>query len=85
MRRRLSRGRLACEAPYGGHDVSNLFANHLWFVVCLIGLAVALTFVVFHWRSFDEGYEKGEAADPDKVAGDNPPDQWAKSHWAQMR
>ena len=47
----------------------------------MIGLAVALTFVVFHWRKFEEGYEKGEAADPEKVASENPPDEWSKSHW----
>ena len=62
---------------------SELFSNHLWFVISMIGLAIALTFVVFHWRKFDEGYEKGDAADPDQVRKDNPPDEWSKSHWAQ--
>ena len=47
----------------------------------MIGLAVALTFVVFHWCKFEEGYEKGEAADPEAIARDNPPDEWSKSHW----
>jgi hypothetical protein len=60
-----------------------LFSNHLWFMICMIGLAVALTYVVFHWRKFDEGYEKGDAADPDQVRKDNPPDEWSKSHWAK--
>lgn len=62
---------------------STLFTDHLWLILCLIALAVALTFAVFHWRKFDEGYEKGEAADPQRVAKDNPPDDWAKSHWAK--
>jgi hypothetical protein len=62
---------------------SELFSNHLWFVICMIGLAIALTYVVFHWRKFDEGYEKGDAADPDQVRKDNPPDEWSKSHWAK--
>jgi hypothetical protein len=61
---------------------SELFSNHLWFVICMIGLAIALTYVVFHWRKFDEGYEKGDAADPEQVRKDNPPDEWSKSHWA---
>lgn len=51
-------------------------------VVCLIALALVLTFAVFHWRKFDEGYEKGEAKDPERVARENPPDDWSKSHWA---
>jgi hypothetical protein len=56
-------------------------SNTLWFLMILIGLGVALTFYIFHWRKFDDGYEKGEAADPDCVARDNPPDEWCKSHW----
>jgi len=55
--------------------------DNLWFIIALIGLAAALTFVVFHWGKFDEGYEKGEAVDPERVAQDNPPDEWSKSHW----
>jgi hypothetical protein len=62
-------------------DISGLFANHFWVLAGLIGLAVALTFAVFHWSKFEAGYEKGEAADPDRVARDNPPDEWCKSHW----
>ncbi|HKQ82873.1 MAG TPA: hypothetical protein VJS42_11840 [Steroidobacteraceae bacterium] len=62
-------------------DLSPEFSNTLWFLVTLIGLGVALTFYVFHWHKFDEGYEKGEAADPESVARDNPPDEWSKSHW----
>ena len=63
------------------NTTSELFANYFWFIICLIGLAIALTFVIFHWSKFDEGYEKGEAADPDRVARENPPDEWSKSHW----
>jgi hypothetical protein len=62
-------------------EIPAVVANNFWFFICMIGLAVALTFVVFHWRKFEEGYEKGEAADPEKVARDNPPDEWSKSHW----
>lgn len=63
-------------------DASELFTEHLWVVVALIGLAAILTFAIFHWRKFDEGYEQGECADPEQVARDNPPDEWCKSHWA---
>jgi hypothetical protein len=62
-------------------DIPELFASHLWVVAGLIGLAVALTFAVFHWSKFEEGYEKGECADPERVARENPPDEWSKSHW----
>jgi len=61
---------------------SDLVADNIWLILMLIGLAVALTVVVFHWRQFDEGYEKGDAADPERVRQDNPPDEWSKSHWA---
>ena len=57
--------------------------ENFWVIVCLIALAVILTFAVFHWKKFDDGYEKGEAADPERVARDNPPDEWSKSHWAK--
>jgi len=63
-------------------SVPEVLADHLLWVVLLVALAVGLTFVVFHWRKFDEGYEKGDAADPERVARDNPPDDWCKSHWA---
>ena len=56
--------------------------DNLWMVVCLIALALVLTFAVFHWGKFDQGYEKGEAKDPERVARENPPDEWSKSHWA---
>ena len=59
---------------------SDLVADNIWFILMLIGLAVALTIVVFHWRHFDEGYEKGDAADPERVRKDNPPDEWSRSH-----
>lgn len=58
-----------------------LFAEHFWFVICMIALAAGLTFAIFHWRKFDEGYEQGEPADPEQIAIDNPPDEWSKSHW----
>jgi hypothetical protein len=66
-------------------STSELFSDNLWLIVGLIGVAIALTFAVFHWRKFDEGYEKGEAADPDRVARDNPPDEWSKSHWVNTK
>jgi hypothetical protein len=59
------------------------YVNNLWLILCLIGLALALTFAVFRWGKFDQGYEKGEAADPERVARENPPDEWSRSHWAQ--
>jgi hypothetical protein len=61
---------------------SDLVADNIWLLLMLLGLAVALTFVVFHWRHFEEGYEKGDAADPERIRKDNPPDEWCKSHWA---
>jgi hypothetical protein len=64
-------------------SVSTLFTEHLWLVVCLIGLAAGLTYAIFHWAKFDEGYEQGEAVDPEKIAHDNPPDEWCKSHWVE--
>lgn len=64
--------------------VVELFREHLLFVLCMIALAFGLTFAIFHWRKFDEeGYEKGDAADPEKIAQDNPPDEWCKSHWEE--
>lgn len=65
--------------------LSEIFPENLWLIVSLIGLAIALTFAVFHFRKFDEGYEKGEAADPERVARDNPPDEWCKSHWVNCK
>ncbi len=57
-----------------------LFATHFWTVIGLIGLAVILTVTVFYRHLFDEGFEKGDAADPDRVRRDNPPDEWSRSH-----
>ena len=66
------------------NTLSEPFSDYLMIVLFLIGLAILLTFVVFHWRRFfDQGYEKGEAADPDRVHRDNPPDEWAESHWKE--
>jgi hypothetical protein len=62
-------------------NAPDLFSDNLWFIVSLIGLAVALTAFVFYRRQFDEGFEKGDAADPERVHRDNPPDAWSKSHW----
>ena len=62
-------------------NTPSVFAENFWFILSMIGLAVALTYVVFHWAKFEEGYEKGEAADPEAIARDNPPDEWSKSHW----
>ena len=58
-----------------------LLSNNLWMALMLIGLACGLTFVIFHWSKFDRGYEKGDAAHPDDIARDNPPDEWCKKHW----
>ena len=63
-------------------EMPAIVANHIWLIASLIALAVALTFVVFHWSGFEEGYEKGEAADPERVARENPPDEWGRKHWA---
>lgn len=57
--------------------------DNLWLIVCLIALALVLTYAVFHWSKFDRGYEKGEAADPERIARENPPDDWSRSHWAK--
>ena len=62
-------------------NATELFTEHLWMIVCLIALAAGLTYAIFHWRKFDEGYEQGECADPERVARENPPDEWSKSHW----
>ena len=64
-------------------SIPEVLSDHLMWVVLLLALAVGLTFIIFHWNKFDaEGYEKGDAADPERVALDNPPDEWCKSHWA---
>jgi hypothetical protein len=75
--------KLKCAWRAAVMPLSEFFSEQFWLVVCLIGLAFGLTFAIFHWRKFDEGYEQGEAADPDKIAHDNPPDEWCKSHWVE--
>ena len=45
-----------------------------WIGVGLILLTLALTIYVFRRRWFDRGYKKGEAANPDEVRRQNPPD-----------
>ena len=46
-----------------------------WIGIGLILLTVALTIVVFQRRLFDRGYKKGEAANPNEVRRENPPDR----------
>lgn len=60
--------------------MQEFFQEHLAAVVILIALAITLTFFVFRKRLFEEGYRKGEAADPGKVKKQNPPDEWSRSH-----
>jgi hypothetical protein len=52
---------------------------HFSYVVALIVLAVALTVWVFRKRLFDRGYRKGQAANPERVRRENPPDEWSQS------
>jgi hypothetical protein len=56
------------------------WVSHFWPVLVLIGIALALTVVVFRRRMFERGYRKGEAKNPDEVRRENPPDQWSRSH-----
>ena len=52
---------------------AELFSDNLWLIVCLIAVAVALTFAVFHWRKFDEGYEKGRGGRSGRRGARQPP------------
>ena len=45
-----------------------------WIGVGLILLTLVLTVYVFRRRWFDRGYQKGEAANPEEVRRQNPPD-----------
>jgi hypothetical protein len=58
----------------------DFFAQYLFGVLGLIVLAIALTIFVFRKRLFERGYRKGNAARPDEVKRENPPDRWSKSH-----
>jgi hypothetical protein len=57
----------------------DFFAQYLVGVLGLIVLAIALTIFVFRKRLFERGYRKGNAANPEEVKRENPPDQWSKS------
>jgi hypothetical protein len=54
-------------------------AFHFGYMVVLLLLGIALTAWIFRKRLFDRGYRKGQAADPDRVRRDNPPDEWTHS------
>ena len=56
------------------------YLQHFWPVLILIGIAIALTIVVFRRRMFERGPREGEAKDPAQVRRDNPPDRWSRSH-----
>lgn len=58
----------------------DFFAQYLVGILSLIVLAIALTIFVFRKRLFERGYRKGNAAKPDEVKRENPPDKWSKSH-----
>jgi len=58
----------------------DFFAQYLVGILGLIVLAIALTIFVFRKRLFERGYRKGNAAKPDEVKRENPPDKWSKSH-----
>ena len=50
-------------------------ADHFWWMIGLLVLALAATAYVFSKRrSFDAGYLKGVARNPGKVRRQNPPD-----------
>ncbi len=56
------------------------FFGHFGYVAALVVLAIALTIWVFRKRLFDRGYRKGQAADPQQVRRENPPDELGRSH-----
>lgn len=55
--------------------MKEFFGHYLGIMLALVGLAIALTVVVFRKRLFERGYHKGEAANPRKVKRQNPPDE----------
>ncbi|MGH8178087.1 MAG: hypothetical protein ACREV5_17670 [Steroidobacter sp.] len=61
-------------------QMQQFFGEHFTMILALIALAIALTLFVFRKRWFDRGYRKGDAANPERVKRQNPPDEWSKSH-----
>jgi hypothetical protein len=61
-------------------QMQEFFGQYFSAVLILIGLAIALTMIVFSKRWFERGYRKGSAANPEQVKRDNPPDEWSRSH-----
>ena len=61
-------------------EMQQFFGDHLGLVLMVIALAIVLTIFLFRKRQFDRGYRKGEAAHPNRVKRDNPPDEWSRSH-----
>lgn len=59
-------------------QMQQFFGEHFSVVLALIALALALTIIVFRKRFFDRGYRKGEAAHPEQVRKENPPDEWSR-------
>ncbi len=60
--------------------LQELFGQYFGPVLLLIAAAIALTIYLFRRRRFDEGFRKGEAANPAAVKRENSPDEWSKSH-----
>jgi hypothetical protein len=60
-------------------EMQQFFGEHLSAMLALIAIALALTIFVFRRRLFDRGYRKGDAADPDRVKRQNPPDEWSRN------
>jgi hypothetical protein len=60
--------------------MQELFTQSFGIVLLLIAAAIVLTIVVFRRRKFERGYRKGEAANPEEVKRENPPDKWSRSH-----
>ncbi len=60
--------------------MSEFFQQYLGAIIALIAVAIALTVFVFRKRLFERGYRKGQAANPEQVKRDNPPDEWSASH-----
>lgn len=56
------------------------FGEYFWPVILLIAVALALTVYIFRRRKFDAGYRKGQAANPEKVRRENPPDEYSRTH-----
>ena len=52
---------------------------HFSYMVGLLLLGIALTAWIFRKRWFDRGYRKGQAADPEQVRRENPPDGWGRT------